>query len=160
MIMVRYRNVLLALFLVFFTVGCATKGIMGGSDYIRWRDLSEGKKEAGEKKLPILVDFFMGKGCPRCEKLVDTVYANPEFAEKINRHFIPVRINRNFTLTTEELNLDKKLGSNGECVLTFLDADGNIVTDENGEQIKSMAILTEESFAAHVDRALSRVKSK
>src|SRR5512143_2417770 len=59
---------------------------------IKWYTLAEGQAKSKAEGKPVIVDFFFGKGCPRCEFLEKEVYSNPSIAKKIMEDFIPIRI--------------------------------------------------------------------
>lgn len=76
------------------------------SGEIRWFTLRDGEERSRAEKKPMIVDFYYGKGCPRCEALQKNVYDDASIAEKIQRDFVPIRIDLTKKLTKEE----KKLG--------------------------------------------------
>src|SRR5208283_5911076 len=69
---------------------------------IHWSTLDEGLKTGASQHKPLIVDFFYGKGCPRCEFLQKQVYDNPAIAKKISDNFVPVRVDLTKKLTAEE----------------------------------------------------------
>ena len=125
---------------------------------IAWRTLAAGKTEALERNMPVLVDFYVGPMCPRCNRLDQYVYGDAEAVARINRDFVPVRIDLSKILTPEEEELSKVLGTGGECMLAFLDPKGNAVTDVSGERICTMEELSKREFLEYLDRALARIK--
>ena len=125
---------------------------------IVWRTLSAGKAEALERNMPVLVDFYFGPMCPRCNRLDQYVYGDAEAVARITRNFIPVRIDLRKNLTPEETELSNVLGTGGECMLAFLDPKGNVVTDVSGKRICTMEELSKRDFLEYLDRALARTK--
>ena len=125
-----------------------TKGL------IQWRTLNQGKTEAVNRNMPVLVDFYYPLDCPRCVALERDVYGNEHLAERINQHFIPVRVYLNKKLTREEKKLMAELKSGGECILAFLDPKGRIIKDSKGTYIGTMAMIPPEKFNWFMDQAL------
>ena len=125
-----------------------TKGL------IQWRTLNQGKTEAVKRNMPLLVDFYYPKDCPRCVALERDVYGNEHLAERINQHFIPVRVYLNKKLTREAKKLMDELKSGGECILAFLDPKGRIIKDSKGTYIGTMAMIPPEKFNWFMDQAL------
>ena len=125
-----------------------TKGL------IQWRTLNQGKTEAVKRNMPVLVDFYYPKDCPRCVALERDVYGNEHLAEKINQHFIPVRVYLNKELTREERKLMAELKSGGECILAFLDSKGRIIKDSKGNSVCTMAMIPPEKYNWFMDQAL------
>ena len=147
-----------ALFLLLSFVGCLPTSYNSANSLIHWRSLEEGKIEAKEKGMPVLIDFYVGMNCPRCEYLEHSVYTDPEFAEAVNRDFIPVRVNLNMGRTEDEAALLWKLSPKQECVLAFLDKDGQIVTDEKGQPISSLDKLNKEQYLSYMATALQNLR--
>jgi len=124
---------------------------------ITWRTLAQARAEALATNRPILIDFFTFQECPRCQDLVRFVYSDPTIIERINREFVPVRVNLDQPLSPDEKALATRLESGEECVLAFLSAKGSIVTHPNGKPICSLAMLTPEAFTDYLDEALKHV---
>jgi len=79
-----------------------------GSSEIHWLSLKEGTEKAIAEKKPMIVDFFYGKGCPRCEALQKGVFDDPAITIKITEEFVPIRVDLTRKLTEEE----ERLGTN------------------------------------------------
>ena len=62
------------------------------ADGVQWLTLKDGLVKAKIEKRPLIVDFFYGKGCPRCESLQKNVYNDPMISKKIMNNFVPVKI--------------------------------------------------------------------
>lgn len=124
------------------------------TELIQWRTLMQGKAEAVNRNMPVLVDFYFFKDCPRCIALEKDVYASQHLAERINQQFIPVRVYLNKELTREEKQLVAELKSGGECILAFLDPKGRIVKDNNGTHISTMEMIPPEKYKWYMDQAL------
>ena len=62
------------------------------AEKVKWLSLKEGMERAKVEKKPMLVDFAVAKGCPRCEFLQKNVYSKDEIARKINSDFVPIFI--------------------------------------------------------------------
>jgi tetratricopeptide (TPR) repeat protein len=75
---------------------------------VRWRtDYNLARREALEKKLPILIDFYMIP-CMYCDMLDSKFFQDPRVAKLINERFIPLKINgkeRPNTELAEKLNI-------------------------------------------------------
>jgi len=148
-----------ATLLLFLSAACNPVGYKNANALIQWRSLAEGKKEAKEKGMPVLIDFYVGMNCIRCEYLERSVYTDPEFAAAVNKNFIPVRVNLNMGRTEDEAALLWKLSPKQECVLAFLDENGQIITDENGQPISSLEKLNKEQYLSYMAKALKALKS-
>ena len=129
-------------------------------EQIRWRTLAEAKVEAAASGKPCLVDFFIGEGCRRCQMLEKNVYGNSTIIARINRDFIPVRIDLALELTPEEEALAAEMATGGECMLLFLHADGSVIKNKKKKAICSMAMLTPEDYMGYMDRALENLKTE
>lgn len=134
------------------------EGATRQAEPIAWRTLSAGKAEALARNMPVLVDFYVGPMCSRCNRLDQYVYGDAEAVTRITRNFVPVRVDLSKVLTPEEEELSKVLGTGGECMLAFLDPKGNVVTDVSGERICTMEELSKREFLEYLDRALARMK--
>ena len=102
---------------------------------IHWLSLDPGMKEAKAENKPLIVDFYYGKGCPRCEAMQQQVYSNPAIAAKVMKDFVPVRIDLKKKLTKEEEDLGNKYNFKNDCLLLFLDPKGQIINDTMGKKM-------------------------
>ena len=60
---------------------------------VKWRyDYNLARREALERKLPILIDFFK-EGCAPCLIQDNTTFRDPQIVNLVNEHFIPLKIN-------------------------------------------------------------------
>ena len=159
MLQKNFRLLGLVLLLLLTAVACqTTKFTTNPNSLVKWRSLADGEHEAKEKGMPVLIDFFSGGQCIRCEYFENTIYNDPEIADRVNRNFVPVRIYKNWEPTIAELKLIRQLSPDAECVLAFLDKNGHIVNDEKGEHISSFDQLDKKEFNAIVDKALASLK--
>jgi tetratricopeptide (TPR) repeat protein len=72
---------------------CAPRPAHAQEGQVRWRtDYNFARKEALEKSLPLLIDFFKVP-CPPCERLDAEFFRDPRVAAFINERFIPLRVN-------------------------------------------------------------------
>ncbi|MEJ2697957.1 MAG: thioredoxin family protein [Candidatus Sulfobium sp.] len=127
--MKRYRALVLIVGLVFsVTAFAADAGI-------QWLSLKTGMEKAKQENRPLIVDFYYGKGCSRCEAMQKEVYGNPSIAAKVMKDFIPVRIDLKKKLTKQEEDLGKKYHFNNDCLLLFLDPNGEIIKDTMGKRL-------------------------
>ncbi len=122
-----------------------------GSMEIKWFSLKEGMEKAKLEKKPMIVDFFFGKGCPRCEELQKGVYDNPAIAKKIMDDFIPIRVDLTKKLTAEEEKLGAKYDYKNDCLLLFLDPGGNIIKDPSGKRLCFVENVEPEWFIKYLD---------
>ncbi|MEJ2683188.1 MAG: thioredoxin family protein [Candidatus Sulfobium sp.] len=102
---------------------------------IQWLSLKAGMEKARKEDRPLIVDFYYGKGCSRCEAMQEQVYDNPSIAAKVMKDFIPVRIDLKKKLTVQEEDLGKKYHFNNDCLLLFLDPNGEIIHDTMGKRL-------------------------
>jgi|GEM_PF-1711844 len=124
---------------------------------IQWRSLADGKTEAAQRNMPVLVDFFIGPVCMRCVAVQKDIYNDRELASRIEREFIPVRIWLSSELSAEEEALSQELNNDGECILAFLDAHGNVLKNSQGEDISSMKMLPADEYIRYMDEALKNL---
>jgi len=121
------------------------------SGEIRWFSLRDGEERARAEKKPMIVDFYYGKGCPRCETLQKKVYDDPLIAEKIQRDFIPIRIDLTKKLTKGEKKLGERYDYKDDCLLLFLDHTGAVLNDPKGKRLCFIDAVDPESFAGYLD---------
>lgn len=118
---------------------------------VRWYSLHEGMEKAHEEKKPLIVDFFYGKGCPRCEVLQNQVYDNPDISRKIMADFIPVRIDLTKKLDEEEEKLGEQYEYKKDCLLLFLDHKGEVIKTPQGKSLCFMDTVDPEGFIQYLD---------
>ncbi|MDI6801446.1 MAG: thioredoxin family protein [Thermodesulfovibrionales bacterium] len=121
------------------------------STEIKWIPLKKGMEKAKADKKPIIVDFFFGKGCPRCEILQKTVYDNPSIGKRIMDEFIPVRVDLTKKLTSEEERLGTQYDFKNDCLLLFLDHNGNVIKDPAGRKLCFVDAIEPEWFMKYLD---------
>jgi thioredoxin-related protein len=125
--------------------------IAAASDEIKWFSLNAGMEKAKAEKKPMIVDFYFGKGCPRCEALQKGVYDNPTIAKKIMDDFIPIRVDLTKPLTDEEKKLGNKYDYKNDCLLLFLDDKANIIKDPSGKSLCFVSSVDAEWFVKYLD---------
>lgn len=125
---------------------------------VKWFPLKEGIERAKTEKKPVIVDFFYGKGCPRCEMLEKTVYGNPSIAKKIIDDFIPVRVDLTKKLTREEEELGNQYDFKNDCLLLFLDHNGNVIKDPSGKRFCFAESIKAEWFVKYLDMIKANYK--
>jgi len=130
------------------------------SDGLQWLSLKEGSAKAKSEKKPSIVDFFYGKGCPRCEKLQKNVYDDPIISKKIMDDFVPIRIDLTKPLTEEEEALGKKFDYKMDCLLLFLDHNGEVITDTQGKRLCFIDNLDPEWFVSYLDMIKKKYEHK
>jgi len=136
----------------------ATSSAFGIGGNIKWNSLKEGTARAKAENKPIIVDFFFGTGCPRCEKLEKGVYANPEITKKINDDFVPVFIDLTKPLTREEKDLGNKYDYKNDCIMLFLDPDMNIIIDPSGRKMCFVDNIEADVFNSYLDMIKGQMK--
>lgn len=125
-----------------------------GKDYarlIKWHALKEGKERAKVERKPMIVDFAVAEGCPRCEALQKNIYSKKEIADRINKDFIPILIDLGKDLTDEERKLGEEYDFRNDCLLLFLDADGRVLKDPSGKRFCFMEAIDTEVFLNYLD---------
>lgn len=122
-----------------------------GSTEIKWFPLKEGMDKARAEKKIMIVDFFFGKGCPRCEVLQKTVYENPPIAKKVMEDFVPIRIDLTKKLSPEEEKLGMQYDYKNDCLLLFLDQEGNVIKDPGGKRLCFVDVVQPEWFVKYLD---------
>ncbi len=118
---------------------------------IHWYTLDEGLKMAASEHKPVIIDFFYGKGCPRCEFLQKQVYDNPAIAKKISDDFVPVRIDLTKKLSAEETALGNQYDFKNDCLLLFLDNNGKIIKGPGGKKLCFVDSIEPEQFMQYLD---------
>ena len=118
---------------------------------IHWYPPAEGMRKAEGEHKPVIIDFFYGKGCPRCEFLQKQVYDNPAIAKKISDNFIPVRVDLTKKLTAEETALGNQYDFKNDCLLLFLDHKGKIIKGPAGKKLCFADSIEPEQFMQYLD---------
>jgi thioredoxin-related protein len=138
--------------ILLFVVGLFFASSVFAGDLVNWYTLRDGMSKAGVEKKPVVLDFFYGKGCPRCEFLEKEVYNNPMIAKKIMEDFVPIRIDLNKKLSAEEQSLGEKYNFKNDCLLIFLDAKGDLVK-EAGKKLCFIDKVDPQEFIKYLDMA-------
>lgn len=150
----KVLSLITVLFLSSFSIA-ADKNYAG---LIKWHSLKDGKERAKIEKKPMIIDFSVAEGCPRCEAMQKNVYSRKEIADKINKEFIPVRIDLAKELSAEERKLGEEYGFKNDCLLLFLDSDGRILKDPSGKRLCFMDAVDTEVFLKYLDYIKEGVK--
>ncbi|MBI5633222.1 MAG: thioredoxin family protein [Nitrospirae bacterium] len=145
---------LLAILFAFLLISSAFA--IGGD--VKWNTLKDGVVKAKAEKKPIIVDFFFGKGCPRCEKLEKHVYSNPQISKKINENFVPIFIDLTKPLTKEEEGLGNKYDYKNDCLMLFLDYDMNLLKDPADKKMCFVDHIEPEIFIDYLDMIKGQMK--
>ena len=127
------------------------------AENVNWRSLKKGMEKAKAEKKPMLVDFGIIKGCPRCEFLQKNVYSSDKIVEKINSDFVPVFIDLGKDLTHEEKALGEKYDYKNDCLLLFLDYEGNVIKDPEGGKMCFADRVEPEVFIKYLEQVKSKV---
>src|SRR5512139_746122 len=118
---------------------------------VKWYTLTEGQVKSKAEGKPVIVDFFFGKGCPRCEFLEKEVYSNPRIAKKIMDDFVPIRIDLSKKLSPEEQSLGEKYGFKNDCLLVFLDLKGETMKGTGGKKLCFVDKVEPDEFIQYLD---------
>ncbi len=122
---------------------------------VKWYTLTEGQAKSKTEGKPVILDFFYGKGCPRCEFLEKEVYSNPKIAKKIMDDFIPIRIDLSKKLSPEEQSLGEKYAFKNDCLLVFLDLKGEIMKGTGGKKLCFVDKVEPDEFIKYLDTVKS-----
>lgn len=125
---------------------------------MKWLSLKEGMEKARIEQKPMIVDFFFGKGCPRCEALEKGVYGNASIAAKIMSDFIPIRVDLTRELSAEEEQLGNRFDFKNDCLLLFLDAEGNVLKDPLGKRLCFADTVEPDMFIKYLDAVKKQLK--
>jgi thioredoxin-related protein len=142
-------------FFVMVVVGLFLSSSVFAGDLVNWYSLKDGMEKAKTEKKPVVLDFFYGQGCPRCEFLEKEVYSNPAIAKKIMDDFVPIRIDLKKKLSPEEESLGEKYNFRNDCLLIFLDANGDLVK-EGGKKLCFIDRVDPDEFIKYLDEAKAR----
>lgn len=148
----------LSFIIVFFLSSLSFAADKDYAGLIKWYSLKDGKERAKIEKKPMIIDFSVAEGCPRCEAMQKNVYSRKEIAEKINKEFIPVRIDLAKELSAEERKLGEEYDFKNDCLLLFLDPDGKILKDPSGKRLCFMDAIDTEVFLKYLDHIKEGLK--
>ena len=103
------------------------------------RSLGDVIQRAEMQGTPILLDIY-APWCPYCERMQETVYADPEVRSYLDRRFTYARLNRDTTAGTHQFDgrtfstqqLARAFGARGVPTTVFLEADGTPIVRQPG----------------------------
>jgi len=124
---------------------------LAGAEAVIWMSLKDGMEKSKAENKPVIVDYFFGKGCPRCEFLQQKVYEDPAIAKKITADFVPVRVDLTKKLTKEEEDLGNKYDFKSDCLLLFLGPTGELISGPGGKRLCFMDKVDPEVFISYLD---------
>ncbi|RJQ40681.1 MAG: thioredoxin family protein [Nitrospiraceae bacterium] len=150
-------KILIAIFLILSTNAWAEERY---AEKVKWFSLKEGKERAMAEKKPMLVDFAVAKGCPRCDFLQKNVYSKDEIVKKINSDFVPIFIDLSKKLSPEEKVLGEKYDFKNDCLLLFLDYNGNVIKEPEAGQMCFADKIEPEVFIKYLDGVKNRMFKK
>lgn len=130
------------------------------AEKVKWFSLNEGMEKARAEKKPLLVDFAVAKGCPRCEFLQKNVYSKDEIARKINSDFVPIFIDLSKKLSPEEKALGEKYDFKNDCLLLFLDYNGKVIKEPDTGQMCFADKIEPDVFIRYLDSVKNRMFKK
>lgn len=148
----------ISFFLPLALVSCHPQINSSNTQIVHWRTLEAAKIEAFQRNMPVLVDFFYGSECMRCLAVQKDVYDDSEIINLIAKDFIPVRVWLSMEMSQQEEALSQKLNNNGECILAFLDAQGNVIKNVQGKDISSMGMLLANNYMQYMNEALEMIR--
>lgn len=96
-------------------------------------DMAEAKRQAGAKKMPILVDFTGSDWCHWCQKLDEEVFDTQVFASWAPRHVILLKIDfphdvaQSEALKQQNAQLAEQYRVDGFPTILFLDEAGEVI---------------------------------
>lgn len=149
---------LLLVLLSFIMIGAFTHSF--ASDGIQWYSLKDGMEKAKKEKKPSIVDFWFGVECPRCKRMQENIYSDPMITKKIMADFIPIKIDLSKTLTEEEDALGKKFDYKMDCLLLFLDHNGEVLSDPYGKRLCFVDSVDPEWFVSYLDMIKKKYDQK
>ena len=135
----------------FLFVGLVLSSNVFAAGEMKWFPLKTGLEKAKSEKKPVIVDFFYGKGCPRCEFLQKEVYDNPAIAKKIMDDFVPIKVDLTKPLTSDEEKLGEKYDYKKDCLLIFLDPENNLIKDQSGKKLCFIDKVDADEFIRYLD---------
>ena len=130
------------------------------AEKVKWLPLKEGMERARVEKKPMLVDFAVAKGCPRCDFLQKNVYSKDEIVRKINSDFVSILIDLSKKLTPEENALGEKYDYKSDCLLLFLDYEGNVIKNPEAGRMCFPDKIEPEVFIKYLDSVKNRMLKK
>ena len=125
---------------------------------VKWYNLKDGTAKAKTEKKPMIVDFFYSKECPRCAKLEQDIYKNPDIARKINADFIPIFIDLTKRLSRDEEALGNTYDYKNDCLMLFLDSDMSIIKDPSGKKMCFVDNIEAGAFNSYLDMIRGQMK--
>jgi len=126
--------------------------------HVTWFSLKDGTVKAKAEQKPMIVDFFFGKGCPRCEKLETGIYSDPKIAKKINDDFVPILIDLTKPLSKAEEDLGNKYDYKNDCLMLFLDPEMNIIKDPSGKKMCFVDNIEPDIFIGYLEMMKKQIK--
>ena len=130
------------------------------ADGVQWLPLKDGLIKAKNEKRPLIVDFYYGKGCPRCESLQKNVYNDPLISKKIMDYFVPVKIDLTKPRTAQEDALGNKFDYKNDCLLLFLDHNGELISDTKGKRLCFIDKVDPEWIDSYLDMIMKKYELK
>jgi thioredoxin-related protein len=151
------KKILITIFLILSVNAWAEERY---AEKVKWLSLKEGQERAMVEKKPVLVDFAVAKGCPRCDFLQKNVYSKDEIVKKINSDFVPIFIDLSKKLSPEEKVLGEKYDFKNDCLLLFLDYNGNVIKEPEAGQMCFADKIEPDVFIKYLDGVKNRMSKK
>jgi len=147
----------ISLFAILFAFVLSSSAFAIGG-HVTWLSLKDGMAKAKAEQKPMIVDFFYGKGCPRCEKLEKGIYSDPKIAKKINDDFVPILIDLSKPLSKAEEDLGNKYDYKNDCLMLFLDPEMNIIKDPSGKKMCFVDNIEPDIFIGYLEMMKKQIK--
>ena len=116
---------------------------------IEWLDLETALTRAREDDRLLLVQFSFGKQCQHCLNLERGLFRNPAVTEMLNagNGVIPVRVPL-WAITPAERAFGEKVEYDEDCLLTLVDATGEVVRSKSGQRFSTRGLPSAEALVA------------
>lgn len=110
---------------------------------VKWANFDEGMKRAGEKNIPVYVEFY-ATWCPPCKMMAKTTFQDKEVAKLLNEDFVSIKVD-----IDKERELALKYGARS--------IPHHIIMDSKGEILKVLrGALPPDMFMASLKDAVKK----
>ncbi len=152
----------ITLLLVVSTTACSHQSALRKSNeihhkyasHVNWKSLQEGLTMSETIQKPALVVLGVEEGCHRCEFIQKNVYGNDEVQQKINTDFIPIFIDLDKPLTSQEIALGEKYDFKHDCLLLFLNHKGEVIHNPDVGEMCFVGKIEPQEFIEYLDYIL------
>ncbi len=133
-------------------------GLLAG-DSSQWlTDYAQATKEAGEKSLPILVDFSGSDWCSWCIKLDEEVFAKKEFKEFAEKNLVLLMLD--FPSNKKQSEELKKQNAQLMVKYKVQGFPTVLLLDKNGKELSRLGYMQggAEAYVKHLKKILQNIK--